>query len=360
MPVVAAAVAVELFQIKPVRPVVVVHHVDVHGDPAAVRLPDEFAQGIGSSVGPFDTVKIGGIVTPAVVAVEFVHRHEEDAIHPEFLEVVQTAGGIAQGGHFAILGRGVVEGARVQLVNYQVARLAGRRHGVFPVEGGRIMYHRLAGIGQLASPRVAPLELAVDQKHVFAARFCLGQSGTPHAGRLIQGHFIRRRPPMVEFSDDRHRLGMGCPDAERGAENFSRPVAMEGRTELVAAQLGHDCHGCCAGRLRTDRWRGGRRPGHFLGRDFTQICCLVGKSQRALPVADQHATGLESGKCHLPSPINLHAAGRASFVNDRKDDVFAQSEFCRLTVRIFDQPGHGVRWRGHRLGCRLGFWLRGR
>ena len=147
VPVVAAAVAVELFQIKPVRPVVVVHHINVHGDPAAVRLPDEFAQGIGSSVRPFDAVKIGGIVAPAVVAVEFVHRHEEHAIHPEFLEVVQTAGGIAQGGHFTILGRGVVEGARVQLVDHQVARLAGRRHGVFPVEGGRIMNHRLAGLG---------------------------------------------------------------------------------------------------------------------------------------------------------------------------------------------------------------------
>ena len=164
---------------------------------------------------------------------------------------------------------------------------------------------------------------------------------------------------MVEFPDDRHGLGMGRPDAERGAENFSRPVAMKGRTELVAARLGNDCVGCRAGCLRTDWWRGGRRPGHFFGGDFAQIRCLVGKPHRALPVADQHGPGIESGECHLPSPVDLHAAGRASFVNDRKDDVFAQSEVCRLAVRIFDQPGHGVWCRGRRFGGRLRGRLRG-
>ena len=129
---------------------------------------------------------------------------------------------------------------------------------------------------------------------------------------------------------------------------------------MVVARLGNDCLGCVIGCLRADWWRGGRRPGHFFGGDFAQICRLVGKLQRALPVADQHGLGFESGQCHLPSSVDLHAAGRASFVKDWKDGVFNQSEVCRLTVRIFDQPGHGVRCRGLRFGCRLGSRLRGR
>ena len=209
--------AVELPRGHVLRPVVIVHDVDVHGDVALVAGFDELFERIGSAVAALDGEEVAGIVAPTVATVEFIDRHKQDAVHAHVLEMIELVDGIEQSGRLAIGRIRIVKGARVQLVDDQIVEAGGRLpfSGGAPVEGGGVVDDAVAvGSRDLARPRIFTAEFAVDQVEVFVAGFGLADVDRPVAGVAVLAHGMAAAIPVVERADDRDALGIRRPDAE--------------------------------------------------------------------------------------------------------------------------------------------------
>ena len=192
---------------------VVQHHVEHHGDAAAVGLVDEGLEGVLGSVVFIECEVKARIVAPAIVALKLVHRHELDAVHAQALNVAQ---GVAQG-LVVVAGNKV---AQVQLVHHQVrfgrphevvhlplvSRLVGLQGGHDAGLAGRVGAQVGVGHG-----RDKPVVIGVE--HLFGV-------GVGHAQRAIHqvlvgvflagGEAVELHPPRVAVGGFVHKARAGC------------------------------------------------------------------------------------------------------------------------------------------------------
>ena len=236
---VPGAVAVKLPEAEVFRPVVVVHDVEVHGDAALVGGFDELLERVGTTVGIFHGELVARVVSPTMPSVEFVDRHEEDAVDAHFLEMTQFGDGVAQRAGLPVRGIGIVEGAGMQLIHDHFADRAGGlgRSGVAPIEDFRIVNHAafFAGRDQPRA-RILALEFAVDEVEVFVPGFGRSDFERPNSGGVLFPHRVATRLPVVERADDINRLGVRSPDAEGDAFDATAGSFLHDRAERLRIQ----------------------------------------------------------------------------------------------------------------------------
>ncbi len=117
--------------VGPLRPlavvgVVVVDHVQQHGDAAPVAFAHEVLELVAAAAGVFDGQKMRGAVTPVGPALEFGRRHQLDAVHAEIDQIIQKVDGFGQG---AARDLARAQSVDMQFVNHQIVD-AGRQRPI--------------------------------------------------------------------------------------------------------------------------------------------------------------------------------------------------------------------------------------
>ena len=230
------------------RAAVVVDDVGDNRDAAGVAGVDQLAQGLRVAVGVFEREQQRGVVAHRALGVEVLARQQLDRVDAEVLQVVEAQHQLVEpagvAGH-------VIEGADVDLVDYQLvpvghAKVIGR-----PVEG-RVAHDRIAaGVGGVAAVRVhlpnevlSPVRL--DDEAIFGPvlyaeheRRPVRRSG-PGVAVALEPKFARLPRGRGEVAGDVDLLGEGRPHPERAAfvvEVRPHPRQRRRRGEHGAAQV---------------------------------------------------------------------------------------------------------------------------
>ena len=131
---------------KPVarRIPVIVHHIELHLHSALVGGFDQTFQAIRAAVNRLDGEEVFRVVAPAVVAPEFVDRHERDDIDPQPLQIIEAGYRVVEGCRAVVAGIGVVKAPDMQFIHdLPVDRDAGAGAGS-PVEETVVIDHGVA------------------------------------------------------------------------------------------------------------------------------------------------------------------------------------------------------------------------
>ena len=212
----------------------VVHHVQDHRDATGVASVHEGLQVVFGPVSLVHREVERGVVSPAVVAVEFIHRHELQRLNAQRLEVVKR---IEDELKRAVFGKIPDQ----QLVNDQVLLVGPLKVVVGPFEGrfswrehadwprrvvGWIPRH--VGVGAFRNPRVVPLvenDLGIRVGHpdvvghdvvLVAVILAWNQVGQLDPKRFPVAHIVHHRSgaegPVVEVPNRKHKvLVRSCP-----------------------------------------------------------------------------------------------------------------------------------------------------
>ena len=269
---------------------VVVHHVQDHGNPTGVARIHKGFQIVLGSVRLVHREVECGVVSPAVVSVELVHRHELQRLNAQRLEVVQ---GVDDELERAFLG----EIPDKQLVNDQVLLVGPLKVVVGPCERGfswgehtdgargvvgRV--HRHVGVGAFGNPRVVPLvenDLGIRVRHpnvvghdvvlvaVLLARHQVVQLNPkrfPVAN--VVHHGSRAQGPVVEVPDRKHKVLEGC----RPLEDHSPVVHVVDAVHNARRRCGHRRR---AGENHHHSVVGARGAVHGARRSHDIVACVV-------------------------------------------------------------------------------------
>ena len=228
----------------------VVHNIEMHGDASLVRGFDELFQRVGPAVGILHGELVARIVSPAVPAIELVHRHEQDAVHAHFHQVVEFADRIAQRARVVVRRIRIMERPGVQLIDDEFAdRRDGRgRRRFAPIERFRVVDDAALFAGRdLAGARILAFEFAVDEVEVFVPGFGRSDFERPNSGSVLFPHSVAAPVPTVERADDGDRLRIRRPNAEGDASDPAAGSFLDDRAERLGRESGE------GGRRRDER-----------------------------------------------------------------------------------------------------------
>ena len=206
----------------------IVHHVQNHSNSTGVAGVHKGLQVVFGAVRLVDREVKRGVVSPAVVPVELVHRHELQRLNAQRLEVVE---GVDDELERAFLG----EIPDKQLVNDQVLLVGPLEVVVGPCKRdfsrgehtdrprrvvGRVCWH--VGVGAFGNPRVVPLvedDLGIGIRHpnvvghdvvLVAVVLAWHQAGQLNPVRFAVAHVVHHRSgaqgPIVEVPDRKHKI----------------------------------------------------------------------------------------------------------------------------------------------------------
>ena len=219
---------------KPVarRVPVIVHHIELHLHSALVGGFDQPFQAIRAAVNRLDGEEMFRVVAPAVIAPEFVDRHERDNIDTQPLQIIESGDGIVESGRAVVAGIGVVKASDMQLIHHlPVHRDAGAgacapiKDTVVVDDGIAITDPHRPGI---MLPRAGGVAGPADEVFVFLIRPGIGHRDRP----IVRGAIPRHGGvvPTAELAPHGHAGRIGCPNPEGHAGDIAA-TAVNGGAE---------------------------------------------------------------------------------------------------------------------------------